>query len=92
MHYTITKLRGVRMAVFLVERNQLSGVQARLLLSRMQARFALPAMLVARDNGNWKGAQARADFDATEYLHALLAIEDLDWAELEPIAEPELPF
>lgn len=77
------------MAVVLVERGQLHDDQ---LIVRLQMRLALPVMLATRDDATWKGAKARAQFDAEPYLAALLALDDIDWSELGEPAEPELPF
>lgn len=89
MHYSVLRLRGVRMAAVLVERGQLHDDQ---LIVRLQMQLALPVMLVARDDASWKGVKARAQFDAAPYLGALLAQEDVEWSELGEPAEPELPF
>ncbi|WBS00244.1 hypothetical protein OU994_18150 [Pseudoduganella sp. SL102] len=80
------------MAVVLVDQRCLAEPHAARLLARLQAQFATPAMLVARDDARWKGARARADFDAPPYLHALLGVEDLEWSELPDECEAELPF
>lgn len=88
MHYSVLRLRDVRMAVVLVEKAQLHDG----LVVRLQAQLALPVMLVARDDGGWKGVKAWAQFDAAPYLSALLAQEDVEWAELPAPTEPEMPF
>jgi hypothetical protein len=89
--YSIQRLRGVRVAVVLVERRQLSWHLAAPLIVELQARFKLPVMLVARDDAAWNNAKAIAEFDAVPYLFALLATDDIDWNEME-FAEPEVPF
>lgn len=92
MLYSIVRLREVRMAVVLVEPGQLHA-PAHQLLAELQVRFKLPVMLVARDDSAWNGARARAEFDPVPYLYALLAIrDDVDWSEIPPAVEPELPF
>ena len=89
MHYSVLRLRGVRMAAVLVEVGRL---QDDALIAQLQAQFALPVMLVAHHDGNWKGAKARAQFDAMPYLGALLSLEDVEWSELPAPVEPGLPF
>lgn len=89
MYYSVLRLRDVRMAVVLVERGQLHDDA---LINQLQAHLALPVMLVTRDDTSMKGAQARAQFDAEPYLFALLALHDVEWAELPAAVEPELPF
>jgi hypothetical protein len=92
MLHSILRLRDVRMAVVLVDPRQLLS-QADRLIAEMQLLFKLPVMLVARDDSAWNGARARAEFDAVPYLYALLAIrDDVEWAEMPPIVEPDLPF
>ena len=94
MLYSIQRLRGVRMAVVLVERRQLAGGLAESLIAELQPKFQLPVMLVARDETAWNHHRAAAPFDPMPYLLELLAlgdIGDIDWTE--PVfAEPELPF
>lgn len=92
MHYTETRLLGVRQVVVLVERWQLAAQHADPLIFELQQRFAAPAMLVARDDENWMGVRAYAHLDAMPYLEALLSLEEIDWRELPPPPEPELPF
>lgn len=89
MHYSVLRLRDVRMAVVLVQVGQLRDDR---MLAQLQARFALPVMLVARDDGGWRGVKAWAQFEPAPYLACLLALEDIEWMELLEPAEPELPF
>ena len=89
MHYSVLRLRDVRMAVVLVEIGQVNSDR---LLGQLQTQFALPVMLVARDEGGWKGVKARAQFDASPYLSALLALDDVEWAPVPAPADPEIPF
>lgn len=89
MLHAVLRLRGLRMVVVLVP---LGGIKDEALVIRIQSQFALPAMLVARHDGDWKGAKAWAQFDAAPYLAALLALDEVDWAELPDVLEPELPF
>jgi len=88
MHYSVLNLRGVRMAAVLVEMGELSDD----LIVMLQAQLALPVMLVARHEGDWKGAKARAQFDTAPYLGALLALDDVEWSELAAPVESDLPF
>jgi hypothetical protein len=90
MLYTIQRLRGMRMAVVLVERRQLGWDQSGPLIASLQAGFRLPVMLVARDDTAWNNARAVAEFDAVPCLLELLALCDVDWNE-EVFPEPELP-
>ncbi len=93
MHYAVVSLRGVRMAVVLVEKHQLAGARSDILIAELQAQLAMPVMLVTRDGASWKGAKAKAHFDAEPYLFVLLSNdEDLVWAALPEPAEAELPF
>lgn len=89
MHYSVLRLRDVRMAVVLVEIGQLHDDE---LIISLQAQLALPVMLVARHDGSWKGVKARAQFDALPYLSVLLAQDDIEWSELPAPVEPDLPF
>lgn len=89
MHYSVLRLCEVRMAVVLVEKWQLHDDR---LLGQLQTQMALPVMLVARDDGGWQGVKARAQFYTVPYLGALLALDELEWAELPLPPEPELPF
>jgi len=81
MLHTIQRLRGMRMAVVLVEPRQLSWDIAGPLIADLQPRFRLPVMLVARDDNSWNSARAVAEFDALPYLLELLSIYDVDWNE-----------
>lgn len=89
MHYSVLRLRDVRIAVVLVEIGQVNNDH---LLGQLQTQFALPVMLVARDEGGWKGVKAKAQFNASPYLGALLALDDVEWLPLPAPAEPEVPF
>lgn len=89
MHYSVLRLRDVRMAVVLVEGGQL---QDDALISQLQIQLAMPVMLVARDEASAKGAKARAQFNAEPYLFALLALDEIEWSELPGQVEQELPF
>lgn len=89
MHYSVLRLRDVRMAVVLVENAQLHDD---VLIAQLQTNLSLPVMLVAKDDVSLKGAKARAQFDAEPYLFALLARDDVEWSELPVQEEPELPF
>jgi hypothetical protein len=91
MLHSIQRLRGVRMAIVLVEPRQLGWDVAGPLLSELQAKFQLPAMLVARDNTAWNNARSVAEFDSVPYLLEFLALGDVEWTEAK-FAEPELPF
>lgn len=88
MHYSVLNLRGVRIAVVLVEMGQLSDD----LIVTLQAQLVLPVMLVAPHEGDWKGAKARAQFDTVPYLGALLGLDEIEWSELPAPVEPDLPF
>lgn len=93
MLHTITRLRGVRMAVVLAERRQLAWDQGGPLIAELQLRLQLPVMLVAHDETAWNNARAVAEFDAVPYLFELLPIRDeLEWSELPVPVEPDLPF
>lgn len=89
MHYSVLRLRGVRMAVVLVERSRLHDDA---LIAQLQAQLGLAVMLAARDDAVWKGVKARAQFDATPYLNELLSIENVEWSPLPAVEESELPF
>lgn len=89
MQYSVLRLRDVRLAVVLVDGGQLHDDA---LITQLQAQLALPVMLVARDDATLKGARARAQFDAEPYVFALLALDDVEWAELPAVEEQELPF
>jgi hypothetical protein len=91
MLHSIQRLRGVRMAIVLVEPRQLGWDVAGPLLSELQAKFQLPVILVARDNTAWNNARSVAEFDSVPYLLELLALGDIEWTEAK-FAEPELPF
>ena len=91
MLHSIQRLRGVRMAVVLVERRQLGWETAGPLVAELQTKFQLPVMLVARDDTAWNNARAVAEFDAVPYLLELLALGEIEWSEAF-FAEPELPF
>lgn len=81
------------MAVVLVGLRQIAWDQADLLLKDLQFRFQLPVMLVARDQTVWNNAKAVAQFDAMPYLFELLPeIDELEWAEVPPPIEKEVPF
>jgi hypothetical protein len=89
MQYADLRLRGVRTAVVMVGVGQLHNES---LIARLQRQFALPVMLVARDEAIVKGMRAYAQFDAAPYLFALLASEDVEWRELPAEEEQDLPF
>jgi hypothetical protein len=91
MLHSIQRLRGVRMAVVLVERRQLMWDVAGPLVAELQMKFQLPVMLVARDDTAWNNARAAAEFDAVPYLLELLSLGDIEWSEA-IFAEPEMPF
>jgi len=91
MLHSIQRLRGVRMAVVLVERRQLGWDMASSLIADLQSKFQLPVMLVARDNTAWNNAKSAAEFDSVPYLLELLALGEIEWAEA-VFKEPELPF
>jgi hypothetical protein len=91
MLHSIQRLRGVRMAVVLVERRQLTWDVAGQLIAELQMKFQLPVMLVARDDTAWNNARATAEFDAMPYLLELLALGDIEWNEA-VFVESELPF
>lgn len=91
MLHSIQRLRGVRMAVVLVERRQLMWDVAGPLVAELQTKFQLPVMLVARDDTTWNNARAAAEFDSVPYLLELLSLGDIEWSEV-VFAEPELPF
>ena len=91
MLHSIQRLRGIRMAVVLVERRQLAWDIAGSLIADLQTRFHLPVMLVASDDTAWNNARAAAEFDAVPYLLELLALGEIEWDET-IFAEPELPF
>jgi hypothetical protein len=83
MLYSVLRLRGERMVVALVERWQLERHHAAGLVSHLQSRFHLPAMLIARDDSDWRNAKAYADFDVTRYLFEILTLDEIDWNELQ---------
>lgn len=91
MLYTIQRLRGMRMAVVLVERRQLAWSVAGPMIANLQKGFRLPVMLVARDDTAWNNARAVAEFDAIPCLLDLLALSDVDWNE-EVFADPQPPY
>lgn len=74
------------MAVVLVER---ALVQDDHLIRRLQTQLSHPVMLVARDDASWKGIKVNAQFQAAPFLHELMMMDDIEWAE---VPEPELPF
>lgn len=81
MLYSVLRLRGQRMVVALVERQQL-GRQAPDLIKQLQDRFHVPAMLVASDS-SWRTARAYAEFDTQRHLFELIGIaEHVQWSEL----------
>ncbi len=92
MHYAVVGLRGVRMAVVLVERSRLAREHAEPLIQQLQAQFRMGVMLVARDPAALNGLRAFAQFDESPYLFALLAGENIEWEEVPVLVEPELPF
>lgn len=83
MLYSVLRLRGERMVVALVERWQLGSHHAPALVNHLQDHFHLPAMLVARDDSSWRNAKAYADFDAERHLFELLAVDNIDWNEMQ---------
>lgn len=91
MLHSIQRLRGVRMAIVLVEPRNLAWDVAGQMISALQAKFQLPVMLVARDNSAWNGHRATAEFDSVPYLLELLALGEIEWTEAK-FVEPELPF
>jgi hypothetical protein len=91
MLHSIQRLRGVRMAVVLVEPRQLAWDFAGPMVADLQAKFQLPVMLVARDNTAWNNARSTAEFDSVPYLLELLAHGEIEWTEA-VFAEPEMPF
>jgi hypothetical protein len=91
MLHSIQRLRGVRMAVVLVERRQLGWNVAAPLIAELQPKFQLPVMLVARDNTAWNNAKSAAEFDSVPYLLELLSQGEIEWAEA-VFEESELPF
>lgn len=92
MHYAVVGLRGVRMAVVLVEKSRLAPRHADPLILQLQAQFGMGVMLVARDLAALNGLRAYAQFDEVPYLFALLAGENIEWEEVPMVVEPELPF
>lgn len=93
MVHTIVRLRGVRMAVVLVERRQLISSEALPLICSLQILFQLPVMLVANDETAWNNARAVAEFDAMPYLFELLpTIDELEWADVPMPVEIDVPF
>lgn len=91
MLHSIQRLRGVRMAVVLVEPRQLGWDVAGPLIAELQAKFQLPVLLVAHDETAWNGARSTAEFDSVPYLLELLALGDVEWIEA-IFEEPEIPF
>lgn len=89
--HSIQRLRGVRMAIVLVERRQLGWDVAGQLIAELQPKFQLPVMLVARDSTAWNNARSVAEFDSVPYLLELLAIGEIEWVNA-VFEEPELPF
>lgn len=91
MLHSIQRLRGVRLAVVLVEPRQLGWDVAGPLIAELQPKFQLPVLLVAHDDTAWNGARSAAEFDSVPYLLELLALGEIEWTEAE-FAEPEMPF
>lgn len=91
MLHSIQRLRGVRMAVVLVEPRQLGWDVAGPVIADLQPKFQLPVLLVAPDNTAWNGARSIAEFDSLPYLLELLALGEIEWTEAE-FVEPEVPF
>jgi len=92
MHYAVLGLRGVRMAVVMVDKSRLAPGLADPLIVQLQAQFGMGVMLVARDPAALNGLRAYAQFDEAPYLFALLAGENIEWEEVPVVAEPEVPF
>ncbi|MBQ5963172.1 hypothetical protein [Massilia sp. ZL223] len=88
MHYAVLRLRGMRVAVVLVALQQL-GAGASELLEMLEGQLGFPAMLVARDDGSWKGLRGKAQFDVRPYLLELLAVEEVEWSWLELSGAPD---
>jgi hypothetical protein len=83
MLYSVLRLRGERMVVGLVDRWQLNGRHAPVLLRHLQDRFSLPGMLVALDDSTWRTARAYAEFDSERHLFELLAMAaEIEWSEM----------
>jgi hypothetical protein len=91
MLHSIQRLRGVNMAVVLVERRQLGWSFAGPLIAELQPKFQLPVMLVAQDDTAWNNARSAAEFDSVPYLLEFLAQREIEWSEAE-FKEQELPF
>lgn len=93
MLHSVTRLRGMRMAVVVVERRQLAWSQAEPLISDLQAQLQVPVMLVARDDAHWSSAKSAAQFDSMPYLFELLARRDeMEWSDLPEVSESKSPF
>jgi hypothetical protein len=82
MLYSILRLREERFVVVLVQGWQLSGRHAPSLVETLQNKFGMPAMLVARDESNWRNTKTYAYFDTEHVLFALLARDELEWQML----------
>lgn len=89
MQYTVLRLYEKRLAVVLVEKRDLVEPRASNLIHQLQCDLLLPVILVSRDCEEWTGVRARAEFDSTPYLYALLGVRDIDWSTL-VCACPEL--
>jgi len=86
MLYAVLRLRGVRTVVALVERWQLGGRHAPVLVEQLQRQFELPAVLVASDDSSWRTARAYAANDSERPLFELLATAaDIEWKEMPSI-------
>jgi hypothetical protein len=83
MLYSVLRLRGERVVVALVDRWQINPAHGAGLIAHLGEQFHLPAMLVARDDNDWRNARAYADFDPTRHLYELLSVEEVDWNEME---------
>lgn len=83
MLYSVLRLQGDRVVVALVERWQLGGHHAQSLVNHLQEHFKMPAMLVARDDSDWRNAKAYAEFNSDLHLFELLASDEIDWNEMQ---------
>ena len=89
IRYSVVRIKESRVAAVLVEKKDLLGPRACTLIKHLEGRIELPVMLVARDEATWAGARVRADFEAEPFLYQMLNTRDLDWLELEAVADLE---
>jgi hypothetical protein len=93
MQSAIVDLCCVRIAVVLVDRDDIEPTTAPKLIRKLQPRFGgLPILLVYKPDTSWDGARAYSDFPTDSYFAALILNDDTEWGPLPPEPEEELPF